>query len=261
MSDAAFALAGMRSMKRLGVLTPSSNTILEPVTNRLLEPIHDQLTVHFTRFEVTRIADEAASHRQFAMEPMVAAARLLADARVDVILWAGTSGAWEGIHTDERLVAAIHDATDRPATTATLALLGAFRALSIRRYALVVPYVEPIVEAIVSNLRQAGFECVASSHDSLTTNWDFAAVSGDSIATQVREVARAKPEAVVIHCTNVRGADVAERLERELRIPVLDSVVVGLWGAFGLLGIDVPATGFGSLAEVGATAASPGSHG
>ncbi len=247
-------------MKRLGVLTPSSNTVLEPVTTRLLEPVRDRLDVHFTRFPVTRIADETASHRQFALEPMIAAARLLADARVDVILWAGTSGAWEGIDADRSLVAAIHDATGRRATTATLALLAAFRALSIRRYGLVVPYVEPITDAIVINLRHAGYECVASSHDSLTTNWDFAALSGDSIATQVQEVARAQPEAVVIHCTNMRGSDVAERLEQQLGIPVLDSVVVGLWGALGLLGVDVPGAGFGILANLDA-AASQGAHG
>jgi maleate isomerase len=57
----------------------------------------------------------------------------------------------------------------------------------------------------------------------------------------------------VIHCTNLRGAEVSEALERELGIPVLDSVVVGLWGALGLLGIAPPARGFGALAsDVGA---------
>jgi maleate isomerase len=237
-------------MQRLGILTPSSNTVLEPATIRLLEPLRDQLSVHFARFRVTQVSDEPASHGQFALAPMLEAARLLADARVDALLWAGTAAAWEGIETDEQLVATIEDATDRPATTATLSLLAAFRALSVRRYALVVPYVESIVDAIVANLDAAGYACVASDHDSLLANWEFASVAAGAIAARVRKVARSTPDAVVIHCTNLRGAEVSEALEAELGIPVLDSVVVGLWGALDLLGIDPPAIGFGALASV-----------
>jgi maleate isomerase len=237
-------------MRRLGILTPSSNTVLEPATIALLEPIRDRVSVHFARFRVTRIADDAGSHDQFALEPMLEAARLLADARVDVLLWAGTSAAWEGIDADERLVAAIAETTGVPATTATLALLEAFRALSVWRYGLVVPYVEPIVAAIVRTFDAAGYRCVASEHDSLTDNWAFAAVTPEAIAARVRAVAAAahpEPDAVAIHCTNLRGAEVAEALERELGIPVLDSVVVGLWGALRVLGIEPPSAGFGSL--------------
>jgi maleate isomerase len=240
-------------MRRLGVLAPSSNTVLEPAMTRLLEPIRDQLSIHVARFRVTRIADDRESDDQFALEPMLEAARLLADARVDAILWAGTSAAWEGIETDERLVAAIEGAVDRPATTATLSLLAAFRALSIHRYGLVVPYVQPIVDAIVQNLDEAGFACVAVDRDGLIENWEFATVSGDAIAARVRVVAGADPtpDAVVIHCTNLRGAEVSELLERELGIPIIDSVVVGLWGALRVLGIAPPAVGFGSLAQTG----------
>jgi maleate isomerase len=235
-------------MQRLGVLTPSSNTVLEPATMRLVEPLADRLSVHFARFRVTAIADEPGSHCQFALEPMIEAARLLADARVDAFLWAGTSGAWEGLRHDEDLVAAIGDATGKPATTATLSLLAAFRALEVRRYGLVVPYVEPIVEAIARNLDATGYACVARESDALTVNWEFASVSAAVIRARVRRVARARPEAIVIHCTNLRGAEVSEELERELGIPVLDSVVVGLWGALRLLGIPTPLLGFGRLA-------------
>lgn len=216
---------------------------------RLVEPLADRLSVHFARFPVTAIADEPASHRQFAIASIVGAAQLLADARVDGLLWAGTSAAWQGLQADEQLVAAIHDATGRPATTATLSLLAAFRALDVRRYGLVVPYVEPIVEAIVRTLGSTGYECVAREYDSLTVNWEFGSVSAASIAAHVRSVAGARPDAIVIHCTNLRGAEVSEGLERELGIPVLDSVVVGLWGALQMLEIATPQVGFGSLAS------------
>jgi len=237
---------------RLGVLTPSSNTVLEPQTVRLLEPLADRLTVHFSRFRVTAVADNPEAHGQFAVAAMLEAASLLADARVNAVLWSGTSGAWEGLDADRRLVTQIGASTGVPATTASLALLDAFRTLGAHSYGLVVPYVESIVAAIVSNFDAAGYVCTARSSESLTVNWDFAEVSAELIATRIREVARSAPDVVVIHCTNLRGSEVSQELEHELGIPVLDSVVVGLWGALQLLDIPVPTAGFGRLAEVSA---------
>src|SRR5439155_4852552 len=96
---------------RLGVLTPSSNTVLEPQTVRLLEPLADRLTVHFSRFRVTAVADNPEAHGQFAVAAMLEAASLLADARVNAVLWSGTSGAWEGLDADRRLVTQIGAST------------------------------------------------------------------------------------------------------------------------------------------------------
>jgi maleate isomerase len=236
-------------MRRLGVLTPSSNTVLEPVTARLAQSLAEDLELHFTRLRVTAIDDGAGSHEQFSSEAMVEAARMLADARVDMILWGGTSGAWEGIDADRDIVASIESATGTSALTATLALLQALRSLRVHRYALVVPYIESIVEAIVANLEREGYACVGRAFESMTVNWEFAAIPSARIAARVREVARSQPEAIVVHCTNLRGAAIAVELERELGIPVLDSVMVGLWGAFATLGLTVPPS-FGMLSHV-----------
>ncbi len=214
----------------------------------LAQPLGGLLSVHFARFRVTQIADSPDSHDQFATQPMLDAAQLLADARVGAILWSGTSGAWEGFDADRRLVATVRASTGIPATTATLALLDGFRELKVRTYGLVVPYVEPIVTGIVRNFEAAGYACVARTNESLTVNWDFAAIPSATIEARIRTVARSGPDAIVVHCTNLRGAEVSEELERELGIPILDSVVVGLWGALRLLEIAVPPVGFGRLA-------------
>jgi maleate isomerase len=235
---------------RLGILTPSSNTVLEPASIALAAPVSDLVTLHFARFRVTRIADDAASDGQFSSGPMLDAANLLADARVDAILWSGTSGAWLGLDVDRRLVDSIRDATGIEATTSTLGLLSAFAGLGVRRYALVVPYVAAVTDAIVANLDTLGYECVARTHESLDDNWSFATVTAATLAARVRAVAAKRPDAIVIHCTNVRGAEVSAALETELGIPVLDSVVVGLWDALRRLGVAPPAEGFGRLAAM-----------
>jgi maleate isomerase len=244
-------------MRRIGVLTPSSNTVVEPLTMSLTAPLADRLSLHYARFRVTVIADEPQSDEQFALAPIIDAARLLADARVDAILWAGTSGAWLGVEEDRRLVREIRRETRIPATTATLSLLDAFASLGVRRYGLVVPYVEQVSAAIVRNMAAAGFECIARTSEGITDNWAFSAMPAALIAERIHEVARARPDAVAVLCTNLRGAQVAEALETELALPVLDSVVVGLWGVLGLVGLEPPSRGFGRLADAGLIHAQP----
>src|SRR5712691_887184 len=108
------------------MLTPSSNTCLEPVTCAIVRDIPD-VSVHFTRFAVTRISLDRESIEQFDVEPMLAAARLLAQARVHAIVWNGTSGAWLGLEVDRALCRRIQEVTGIPATTSTLAQVEAFR--------------------------------------------------------------------------------------------------------------------------------------
>ena len=86
----------------LGMLTPSSNTVLEPVTTAILAGLPD-VTAHFGRFRVTEIAMNERALGQFQNAPMLAAADLLSDAKPDVICWNGTSAGWLGFQADEEL--------------------------------------------------------------------------------------------------------------------------------------------------------------
>src|SRR5690349_9533347 len=79
---------------RMGVLTPSSNTVLEPLTAAMAAEAG--ATAHFARFPVTEISLGPDALRQFDHGPMLTAAGLLADARMHVIVWSGTSAGWLG---------------------------------------------------------------------------------------------------------------------------------------------------------------------
>ena len=52
----------------------------------------------------------------------------------------------------------------------------------------------------------------------------------------VREVARAKPQAITILCTNLPGGPLVERLEQETGIPIYDSVATAVWSSLRLAG-------------------------
>jgi maleate isomerase len=102
--------AGVTGPIRLGMLTPSSNTTLEPVTTAMLAPL-TSVSLHFSRFRVTDIALTGDALAQFDDRPILAAADLLAHARVDVIAWNGTSSGWLGFDADRRLCERIEAAT------------------------------------------------------------------------------------------------------------------------------------------------------
>ena len=102
---------------RLGVLTPSSNTALEPLTSALVAGVPGA-SAHFSRFKVTEIALDDRALGQFDDSKILAAAELLADAKVDAIGWSGTSSGWLGFDADLRLCERIRERTGIPATTA-----------------------------------------------------------------------------------------------------------------------------------------------
>jgi maleate isomerase len=219
---------------RLGMLTPSSNTVLEPATYALLADAPG-ITAHFQRLRVLSITLDGGSTGQFDPAPMVAAAGMLADAKVQAICWNGTSGSWLGLDADRALCAAITAATGLPCTTATLALHDALHALGAKRIGLVTPYLASVQDAIVANLRAEGFTPAAERHLEDPGNYSFAEHPDALVTRLVREVAAEGCEAIAIHCTNFRGLAAAAAVTD---VAVLDSVAVALWGALRAAGAD-----------------------
>lgn len=232
----------------IGMLTPSSNTVLEPYTAALAQPLFPEVSVHFSRFRVTKIALDDASNSQFSRQPILQAADLLADSRPDVIAWNGTSASWLGFDTDEALCAAITERTGIRATSAILSLNRLLDTMRVGRLGLVTPYTQDVQHRIIANYAAIGVETVAERHSGRSDNFSFAEVTEAEIAAMCRDVAAAKPEAIAIVCTNMRGPLIAPQLERELGIPVLDSVAFTLWGCLEATGIDMlPLRGFGRM--------------
>jgi maleate isomerase len=229
-------MSGSAGACRLGMLTPSSNTVLEPVTNAMLAGL-PHVSAHFARFRVTQISLDASGLGQFEIEPMLAAADLLADARVASICWNGTSAGWLGFESDRRLCAAISERTGIAACSSVLALNEVFERTGVRRFGLVTPYVREVHQAILASYAKAGFECVAECHLDERDNFAFSEYGEALMAKLCREVAARKPDAITIFCTNLRGAPIAAQLEEELRIPIYDTVATGLWKSLLLAGV------------------------
>lgn len=227
----------MKDRVLLGMLTPSSNTTLEPVTTQMLAGL-PEVSAHFARFKVTEIALSKQALGQFDDTAILDAAELLSHARLDCIGWNGTSASWLGFDSDERLCERIERTSGIAACTSVLALNEIFRVTGVRRFGLVTPYVDDVQRAIVNNYRGAGFECVAEQHLGLQDNFAFSEVGAEQLRTMVRAVAEAKPQAITILCTNLRGAPLVDELEGELGIPIYDSIATVVWKSLKLAGAD-----------------------
>ena len=227
---------------RLGVLTPSSNTALEPLTSALAAAVPG-CSAHFSRFTVTEIALNDRALGQFDDSKILAAAELLADARVDVIAWSGTAAGWRGFDADLRLCERIHQRTGIVATTAVLALNELLQIGGVRRLALVTPYTADVQQRIVANYARESIEIVAERHLGICVNHDFALVEPETLRGLMREVAQdgpedRRPQAITTFCTNLRAAPLAASVEAECGIPLLDTVSTTVWGALRAVGAD-----------------------
>ena len=234
---------------RLGVLTPSSNTALEPLTCAIVSSVPG-VSAHFARFKVTEIALAPSALGQFDDGNILAAAELLADARVDVIGWSGTAAGWLGFDKDELLVQRIRERTGIVATTAVLALNELMGLRGVQRLGIVSPYTGDVQQRIIENYARAGVEVAAHTHENIRVNHDFACVPPQLLLERIELVAQAAPQAIVTYCTNLHAAQLATQVEQRLGIPLLDTVSTTVWGMMRAAGADPAAVkGWGSLYE------------
>src|SRR5665213_2688506 len=204
----------MRERVLLVMLTPSSNTVLEPTTTQMISGL-PEVSAHFGRFRVTEIALSNSALSQFDDGEILRAAELLSHAKVQTIAWNGTSAGWLGFDADERLCRRISEITGSAACTSVLALNEIFRLTGVERFGLATPYTDDVQAAIVKNYASAGFQCVAERHLRKRDNFSFSEVTREDIRSMVREVAQARPHAITIFCTGLRGAPLVEQLEQE----------------------------------------------
>jgi maleate isomerase len=222
---------------RLGMLTPSSNTTLEPVTTAMLAGL-DGVSAHFSRFRVTEIALTKDALAQFDDSAILRAAELLAHAKVDVIAWNGTSAGWLGFDADERLCERITAATGIAACTSMLALNEILAATKVKRFALVTPYIASIQNRLITNYGKRGIDCVAEPGLGIEDNFAFAQVPATTLAAMIRAVAAHRPDAIGVICTNLLAAPLVTALEREVGIPIYDTIATAVWKSLHLAGVD-----------------------
>src|SRR5258706_775628 len=221
----------------LGMLTPSSNTALEPITTAMIAGL-PEVSAHFSRFKVTEIALSNLALAQFDDTEILRAAELLAHAKVDVIGWNGTSSGWLGFEADNRLCERITAATGIPATTSMLALNEILQQTKVTRLGFVTPYLDEVHDKILENYAMLCIGCHGERHLGLRDNFSFSEVPVSQLETMTRDVAKERPDAITIICTNLRAAPSVAKLERETGIPIYDTIATVVWKCLKRAGVD-----------------------
>jgi maleate isomerase len=232
---------------RIGILTPSSNTVLEPLSQKIIDQLLE-VSVHFSRFTVHKIALSETALAQFDNSKIIEAAKLLADAYVDVIGWSGTSSGWLGFGQDERLCAEITAATGIPATTSVLALNKLIASMEIDQLALVTPYTDDVQQAIVRNYATIGVDCRQERHLRQSHNAGFADIPVSIFDDMVGELVESGAKHIAVFCTGLNAAHRVNSWEKQYGICVLDTVATVMWDALKIAGVDVNRVkGWGSI--------------
>jgi maleate isomerase len=217
-------MSGVGDRLRLGLIVPSTNLTIERLLQRSGFTELFGVDVVVTRLAVTTIAATPDSDRQFEPGRLLAASRLLADARPDVIAWTGTSSFWLGLDEEVAWMRAVGADLGIPLTSATEAVIKALAEQAGTQVSLFTPYEEPIHRAVAATLAGAGVEVRQQRNLGITDNAAFAELG----PTLIEEAVRGFPgdDPVVVVCTNVTAC--LQDTE------VVDSLVAVLWYAMAL---------------------------
>jgi maleate cis-trans isomerase len=227
---------------RIGLLAPSSNTTVEAEFFRILPA---GVTVHTARLPITQVTPNEVGAMVNALEME---AKLLATADVDVIILGATAPSFlKGLGHDLEMIKRIEDATGKPATTTSTALIEAMRALNITRMALGSAFT-PAVNTLCANFIEAnGIKVVARDGLNLEDNLQIGRLDVQTAYDLGKKIDCPEAQCVALACTNWKSVDIIERLERDIGKPVLSTSQVSIWGALKKIGYTDRIEGYGRL--------------
>jgi maleate isomerase len=221
-------------MHRLGVILPSSNTTVEFEFSKALQGV--DVSVHYSRVPLKDVTVEGLEGMMCELD---SASQLLADAGVDVVAFACTSGSLvKGLGYDSKLAKRISGVTHCPALTTSGAVLDALRALNIQRICLGTPYLSEVAAKEVHFLEGNGFKVLKEQSLGIKENLMIGQLTPADAEKLVKTVYSKDADGVFISCTNFRAFEALSRLESELNLPIISSNSATLWASLKNLKIN-----------------------
>ena len=207
--------------KRVGLLVPSSNTVMEADFYRNLPA---SVTVHTGRMymESTTVQGEGLMLDEYTLP----AAKILATAKPDVVVFGCTSaGALRGNAYDTELCQRISEVTGRPTISVIESVRRKLSATRATRVAVLTPYVDELNRRIKASVEADGIKVVAIHGMDISINFDLALVEPSQIVefAQQRLGTRPQADALFISCTNYQAVSALPRLQDVYKIPVVTS--------------------------------------
>jgi maleate isomerase len=225
-------------MARVGLIVPSSNTVMEVDFYRRLPP---ETTLHTARMYLVETTPEG--EEVMLDDHLPGAIRDLASARPDVVVFGCTSaGALRGNAYEAELIERIASETGAEAVSVAASVREAIRRRGARRVGVVTPYVESLNEKIRESLEADGIEVAAVHGLGIDENFEIAAVEPSAIAALAAErFGDGGIDLLFASCTNFRALDAVDEIERTLGVPAMTSNLAALEAVLGRIGAASPA--------------------
>jgi maleate isomerase len=217
---------------RLGLIVPSSNTVMEPDFYRNLP---DNWTLHTARMFLEDVTPEteACMLDEFTLP----AARDLATARPDVVVFGCTSaGALRGNEYEEQLIAEIGKVAGTPVVSVNKSVRQTLQGVGAKRLVVVTPYIEKLNVRIRASLENEGMEVLNIQGLGIIENTQIARVAGEEILALARKaIGNLKPDALFVSCTNFPAVSILKELRAAFPFPVVSSNQAALEKALAVI--------------------------
>ena len=206
---------------RVGLLGPSSNTVMEVDFNRRLPA--DRFTVHTGRMYLEETTPEAES--DMLDRHAMPAARDVGTARPHLLVFGCTSaGALRGNDADRELCERMAEATGTEVISTIRSVREALERRGARRVGIVTPYVEALNEKIRASVEADGIEVAAIRGLGITENFAIATVPPEQIVRFAQEtIGGLDVDLAFASCTNFRAVEAIAGIEDALGIPAVTS--------------------------------------
>ncbi len=223
---------GWRS--RIGIIVPSSNTTME---SEFWTYAPEEVSVHTSRLPLRRVTEKELVDMANEAEKC---AKLLSDAKVDVIVYGCTTGSLiKRKGYDKEIEARINEATGIPAISTARAVVDALNEKEVKKIAVATPYTDEINQKEKDFLTENGFEVSEIKGLGIEDNIEIGKQPASIAYSLGKEVIRAHPEAeaLFISCTNFRTFGIITALSRDVGRPVISSNQASLWCALKECGV------------------------
>ena len=205
---------------RIGLIVPSSNTVMEPDFHRHLGSSAIVSTARIFLEDVTREAEL----RMLSQELPHALEQIKTTAPDVVVFGCTSAGALGKLSHDDGIAAAIEEQTGARAVTVLRAVLARLDSLRPQRLAVFTPYVEDLTGSIARSLAEAGYAVIKAAGMDITANLEIGRGTPERIAQFVEaQLSGIEPDCIFLSCTNWRAMEALESLEKKLRIPIVTS--------------------------------------
>lgn len=213
--------APVRTRRRIGLLVPSSNTVME---NDLHAGLPKSLyTVHTARMYLVATTREAETAMILDYAPK--AADDVGTADLDLLVFGCTSaGSLFGLERDRTTCEDLGRRAGCDSLGTISAVSEALDKRGFKRIAIITPYVDDLTQAVAAAATVPGREVVAAHGMGIDVNVALADPTPEDIVAFAREKLKGvEMDGLFVSCTNFRAVEAAPELEAAFGVPVVTS--------------------------------------